>query len=560
MILSQRWSTALSSAIWIVLTAALWIAFAPLQVGGQAAYVIVNGNSMEPNYHLGDLIIVRPQSHYGVGDQVVYQNPDLGGSVFHRIVDLRPDRYILKGDNNEWTDAYQPTQEEVIGKLWTHLPRFGKILQFIRRPINMALIAGVLAGLWVMNIGSRQPKGRRRMKNRSLKELLSRAKKESLRDWISGMAESGFIKALRESFSKKPGKPPENDPGSQKDNLGGMTEGIIFVLGLLAFGALILVIFAFIRPATRLVPDNITYQHFGFFNYTATGPDSVYESGILQSGQPIFPKATCVIDINFQYTLIGEQAEGIGGSHQTTAILTEPQSGWQRVIPLHPIEPFTGTTFDTQANLDLCQVISMLEEMETETGYRPGFYTLSIVPEVTVAGTISGRELNDTFEPHLNFRYNRTHFHLIVEDSETDPLNPGETRLLQGELEEPNVLPILGLRLKVPTLRIISLLILGLSLGGIVMLGMQIQNLSRNDQPAFVRMKYEALIVDINRGGAQETSRMIDVTSIDDLAKLAERYNVMILHETSDDSHSYYVQGDGITYRFTDKNVAKKEH
>ena len=56
----RRWSTAITSAIWLVLTAAIWIAFAPIQMGGSLAYVIVNGNSMEPNFHIGDLVIVRP--------------------------------------------------------------------------------------------------------------------------------------------------------------------------------------------------------------------------------------------------------------------------------------------------------------------------------------------------------------------------------------------------------------------------------------------------------------------------------------------------------------------
>jgi signal peptidase I len=518
-----------------------------MQVGGQVAYVIINGNSMEPNFHLGDLIIVRPQPYYNIGDQIVYRNTDTGVNVFHRIIDLELDRYSLKGDNNAWIDAYQPKQEEVIGKLWAHLPRFGKVLQFIRRPINMALIAGVLAGLLVTNIGSRQPKGRRRMKNKSLKELLSKVKKQGFRDWVSGISENKFIKVLREKFSKITGL---TNPNSYNDGLGGITEGIIFVLGLLAFGALILGIFAFTRPASRLVPDNITYQHIGFFSYSATGPNSVYESGSLQSGQPIFPKATCVIDISFQYTLVGNQVEETVGSHQITAILTEPQSGWHRSVPLHPIEPFAGSTFDIQANLDLCQVINMLEAMEADTGFRPSSYNLSIVPAVTVSGSLSGRELNDTFEPHLSFKYNRTHFYLVTGDSDSNPLNPSETRLLQGERVEPNLLPILGLEPKVPTLRIISLLILGLSLGGIAVFSMQIQNLARNNQPAFVRMKYDALIVDVKGESIQDSPRSMDVNSIDDLAKLAERYNVMILHDKSGPTHSYYVQGDGIIYRY----------
>ncbi len=36
-------------------------------VGGQAAYITINGNSMEPSFHLGDLAIVRRESVYQIG-------------------------------------------------------------------------------------------------------------------------------------------------------------------------------------------------------------------------------------------------------------------------------------------------------------------------------------------------------------------------------------------------------------------------------------------------------------------------------------------------------------
>jgi hypothetical protein len=72
-------------------------------------------------------------------------------------------------------------------------------------------------------------------------------------------------------------------------------------------------------------------------------------------------------------------------------------------------------------------------------------------------------------------------------------------------------------------------------------------------------MKYGSLIVDIKSGSIKDSSQMIDITSIDDLAKLAERYNVMILHNVQGDTHTYYVQGDEITYRYLDENNSQKE-
>jgi signal peptidase I len=557
----RRWSTVISSAIWLALTATIWIAFAPVQIGGRAAYVIVNGNSMEPNFHVGDLVIVRPRPSYDIGDRVVYQDPKLGSGVFHRIIDLELDRYILKGDNNAWIDSYQPTQEEIVGKLWAHLPRIGKAVQFLRQPVLMALIVGAFGGLLAMNIANKQSKGRRRMNENSLRELSAKLRHHSFRDWVSRLGENNLLNALREKISKRningADIPPEGNP--RNSHKGSMTEGILFTLGLLVFGTLFLAIFSFARPATRLVPDDIIYQHFGFFSYSAAAPASVYDSGTLQSGQPIFPKTTCLVDVNFQYTLVGDQAEGIAGSHQLSALVTEPQSGWQRNILLFPTEPFSGNTFDTKANLDLCQIITLIEAMEDQTDFRPSLYTLSIIPKVSLSGSISGRELNDTFEPTLTFRYNRTHFQMISEEGEKDPLNPAEMRLLRGERREPNVLPIFGWEPKVPTLRIVSSLVFLLSLAGLILLGMQIQNLQRNDHSAFVRLKYDSLIVDIKSGIIKDSANTIDINSIDDLAKLAERHNVMILHDATGQEHIYYVQGDGNTYRFADGESGSKE-
>ena len=150
MSLYKRWSTSISSSFWLVLTVTIWVAFAPIQAGGQAAYIIVIGKSMEPNYHLGDMIIVRQDSHYKVGDIVAYKNMQLKNNVFHRIIGSESGRYTLKGDNNSWVDTYNPSADEVIGKLWIYLPGLGNIIQRIRTPLNMALIVGLMmkASCW----------------------------------------------------------------------------------------------------------------------------------------------------------------------------------------------------------------------------------------------------------------------------------------------------------------------------------------------------------------------------------------------------------------------------
>src|SRR4051794_40541491 len=158
-----RWIAKLATLLFLLLLGAAWVAFAPTQFGGQAAYVIVNGNSMEPLYHRGDLVIIRAQPDYQVGDIVTYRHPQIG-PVIHRIIGRAAEYFVFKGDHNNFIDPYRPVRSELIGTSWIYLPSVGNILMQLRAPLNMAILAAV-AGVIIMvpsiSIG-KQPKGRKR--------------------------------------------------------------------------------------------------------------------------------------------------------------------------------------------------------------------------------------------------------------------------------------------------------------------------------------------------------------------------------------------------------------
>src|SRR6476469_5419006 len=102
----RSWFAKFTSALLLMLFAAAWFAFAPIQFGGQAAFVIVNGNSMEPLYHRGDLVIIRAQPDYQVGDIVTYRHPQIG-PVIHRIIGRDVEHFVFKGDHNDFIDPYR---------------------------------------------------------------------------------------------------------------------------------------------------------------------------------------------------------------------------------------------------------------------------------------------------------------------------------------------------------------------------------------------------------------------------------------------------------------------
>src|SRR5436305_3517801 len=94
-----RW---LGALIALVAVGALWYELAPAKLGGSHEYAVVDGISMNPKLHAGDLVLLGASSRYAVGDVVGYRNRQLGRLVLHRIVGKAGDRYVFKGDNNSF--------------------------------------------------------------------------------------------------------------------------------------------------------------------------------------------------------------------------------------------------------------------------------------------------------------------------------------------------------------------------------------------------------------------------------------------------------------------------
>jgi signal peptidase I len=145
----------------IALCFAAWVALAPPQLGGSTSYVITSGISMLPNFHTGDLVLLRAEPSYHVGEVAGYHNGQLGVTVMHRIVAIDGDHYAFKGDNNSWVDSYQPTATQIVGAEWMHLPGWGNILLTLRTPVVGAVLLGLM---WIFVFWPRS--GSRRQRRR----------------------------------------------------------------------------------------------------------------------------------------------------------------------------------------------------------------------------------------------------------------------------------------------------------------------------------------------------------------------------------------------------------
>ncbi len=118
----HRLRSGLLTGALVILTAAAWLYLAPTQIGGSTSYVITHGDSMQPRFHAGDLALVRPADHYRVGQIVAYHSTVLHVVVLHRIIGLDGDRYVLKGDHNNFVDPTKPDRAQIVGALWLRVP------------------------------------------------------------------------------------------------------------------------------------------------------------------------------------------------------------------------------------------------------------------------------------------------------------------------------------------------------------------------------------------------------------------------------------------------------
>ena len=109
----------------------------------------VKFESMDPTYKSGELVYYVPvaKADLNVGDLVVFDDNIIENArIFHRIVDIKDDGYVTKGDGKDLDDENLLLYEDVIGKVvGMKIPMLGPYLTFATS--NMIVIYASV-GLW----------------------------------------------------------------------------------------------------------------------------------------------------------------------------------------------------------------------------------------------------------------------------------------------------------------------------------------------------------------------------------------------------------------------------
>ena len=515
--------TRLITGATFLLLAVAWLIAGPAQLGGATTYVTTHGISMQPRLHTGDLALVRPAARYRVGDVVAYRSEVLRSVVLHRIIARDGDRYVVKGDNNNFIDPEHPRGDELLGRMWLRVPRGGAILGWLRIPAIAALLCGgiALVALW-------PPRRRRRDRRRGKAGTRSRG------------APSMSGRSLRMV-----------SPNAQL---------LLFGCAAIAVACTILGLLAWTRSTTDPVAAKVNYTHKVRFSYRADAPaGAVYPTGTVKTGDPIFLRLVRQVRVKVAYQLASGAERQVGGTQQILLRLRSP-TGWSRTIRLLPSTSFRGAGASAWVVLDLAQLRALIGRVEMLTGTPAGSaFTVEILPRVHVKGTLAGEVIDDRYKPVLSFQLDALQLRAGGGSTAGTTTGGAFTQSQAGSvaatMASPNHLRLGSLGVQVGTARWLALA--GYLIAIVVALLTTIRERRRpQDLSMQIHARYGHLIVPIASIMHNPAQPVVDVMSIDALAQIAERCERVILHHHHIGAESYLVDDEGTLYRYQPRAAA----
>jgi signal peptidase I len=511
--------TRLITGATVLLLAVAWLSAGPAQLGGTTTYVTTHGISMQPRLHTGDLALVRPAAGYRVGEVVAYRSTVLHRVVLHRIIARDGNRYVFKGDNNNFVDPIHPRRTELIGRLWVRVPRGGAILAWLHIPTIAALLCGgaALLLLW--------PVRKRRRRSRG-------------------------------------GAPPMTRRPTRMGN----PNAQLLVVGcaVVAAACVALGLLAWTRPASKPVAAKVAYTHKVRFSYRADAPaGAVYPSGIVKTGDPIFLRLVREVRVKVAYRLASATvSDDLSGTQAILLRLSSP-TGWSRTISLQPSTPFHGAGSSAWVVLDLGRLQALINRVETLTGTPAGTaFAVDIMPRLHIKGTLADEALDDRYNPTLSFQLDplqlRAGSGAAAASASGATFTPSRSGSVAAIVSEPNRLSLAGHGLRVGTARWLALVGFLLALATALLTALRERHRPM-DLSMQIHARYKHLIVPIAAIMHDPNQPIVDVMSIDALAQVAERCERVILHHHRIGAESYLVDDEGTLYRYQPRPSLRQE-
>jgi len=546
----------------LAVLAAGWFFLAPPGLGGDTSYVVTDGVSMHPRIHTGDLALVRPASTYHVGDIVAYRNPELHLTVLHRIHSISPSgRYRFKGDNNSWIDPGSVTRSAIVGKMWVLAPGLGGDLQKLRSPLVMASLAVVASLLLFGGAGAQVRRRRRRgraqpkWKAPEPKWKGAPAHRPSPAPTATRAAATATAAAPAPAPTLVPPPRAQSRRASAAPSYGGVAAALVAVLACAG-----LTVLAWTSPTSRPAPTSSSYVQSGRFSYSASAvAGAVYNSDRVTTGQPMFSRLVGPVQVRFAYALRSGRVARAGGTASLAAVISA-QNGWSRTVSLQDPTSFTGRRVSVAGIVHLRRLQRLVQRVAVATAVPTETFTLTLVPSIHTRATLAGRPFEADYAPRLPFSL--TPYELApvlpVAAAAAGPARAGSARVFHpaqtssftsAGTAQVSIGPS-RLHLSAGLARILGPLGLVAALAAAAFAVWRLRNERRADEPTRIQARYGEAMIAAVQSTLIHGGDLVEVESIEALARLAERYQSLMIHEQTETGHAYLVADSGTVYAY----------
>jgi len=519
---------------------------------GEVKLVTTHGVSMLPRFHTGDLAVVVPGAPYTVGEIVAYHNPLLQAVVLHRIVAEHHGLFSFKGDNNSYRDPLSLPASDIAGRLVARVPHGGAVLAWLRSPVGLgALVVGaVLAGgLIVAGRDQAVGSGRRR-----------KAARTSIRAApVTGEPLGRRRTERRPATPARPHRGPvdrRRHAPAQPVPVGWVPVSLCLVLAAASAGLLFL---SMSRPASTTADQHVAYTQTMRFSYSASAPAGVtYPGGRVRTGDPVFLQLVDQLDVAARYRVepaAGGVLAGASGTVSVVADLDGP-GGWHgRLVSTGPVA-FTGSGTTVHLAIPLAQIADLQQSFTAETGVALGSASLVVTPSVRFRATLDGEPLASSFSPSLPLEAAPQQLNLVATTSPSGKESfPQLFDQGNGSVGRPVATPaevtVLGRTLTVVRARSLAAALTAVSL--VLLLGFFVRALRRRrmDETDRIRAQHGADLVRVVSSPDPDGDLAVEVASIGALARLAARYDAVLMEYEHGAGSAYYVEAGGALYRYS---------
>jgi hypothetical protein len=340
----------------------------------------------------------------------------------------------------------------------------------------------------------------------------------------------------------------------------------------LLFGAL--AVHALRQPLQRTEQvERLRYEHAASFGYTLeVAPSTLYPEGVIRPvtpavashrpaeaatreevetqgqrlpGAAVYTREPRRLLLDIRYELNAPEGAYVAGEYRVDLEIRAGDDGWSKVVPLVEPAPFGGTGLTLTVPVDLEQVRALIAVVEEETGFEPGSYQLTVIPEIRVRGRVGDQPVDEVYAPPFRVTWYRSHFVLDGELSRSEPRSVAEP------VARPARLGLLGLDVPVRAARVVAIAGLAASLAGLAVASGLLLARLRRDEAARIRLRYGSMIVAVRDVELPSARMQVRVASMSDLARIARQEGRQILHWRLETGADLYLVRDGnFVYEF----------